>query len=105
MTDLQIQAHDALLKARNIDYFVNTRNFIDAFNVADETQKICLKECIQHGDLSMLYVVVRALIRDCLEAKNIFELREIARYYNVYGATKLNKNQLIQLIKKERSEL
>ena len=104
LEQIQAHAHSKMLEARNMNYIVNTRNFIDAFEAANDVQKNKLYELVKEGNLKTLYDEIRLLIKDCLEAKNIHELRKIAASLNIYGATKLTKRQLIYIIKKERDK-
>ncbi len=102
LTDLQTLAHNNSLQARNVDYLVYTSKFSTAFEHATEIQRQQLCRGVRDLDTVLINTTVRSILYDCLEAKNIHELRDIGKQCSIYGVTKLNKAQLIHLIKKER---
>jgi hypothetical protein len=102
--DLQTLAHSNSLQARNVDYLVSTINFILAFNQGDEAQQLQLERGVRDLDVPLINTIIRGVIHDCLESKNILELRDIGKQHNIYGVTKINKSQLIYLIEQERNK-
>ena len=104
VTDLQTLAHSNALQTRNIDYLVGTDNFIHAFKDANEIQRLQLERGVRDLDVTLINTVIRSVTNDCLESKNIHELRVIGARCNIYGVTKFNKSQLIYLIQKERNK-
>lgn len=104
MTGLQVLAHDNALQARNVDYLVNTTKFVQAYIQADDVKRSQLERGVRDLDAILINTVVRSIIHDCLESKNIHELRDIGKQHSIYGVTKLSKSQLIHLIKSERNK-
>jgi len=104
LTDLQTLAHNTTLRARSVDYLVSTRKFTDAFDQASDEQKSTLQRAVMDSDAMLINTIIRTITHDCLESKNIHELREIGKLCSIYGVTKLSKSQLIILIRKEQAE-
>ena len=104
VTDLKTLAHSNALQARNVDYLTSTLNFEQAFEQACEVKQLQLERGVRDLDVTLINTTIRSILHDCLESKNIHELRNIGRQHNIYGVTKLSKSQLIQIIKLERNK-
>ena len=104
VTDLQTLAHSNALQARNVDYLTGTVNFKRAFEQGDEAQRLQLERGVRDLDVPLINTIIRSVTHDCLESKNIHELRAIGVQCSIYGVTKLTRSQLISLIKLERNK-
>ena len=100
--DIQIRHHRILLNYRSQDRIIQSDDFCEAWNRADEIQRKCILKILNNPRPYEAKRWVATMIKEGLDQYPIKILRQIASYHEVKNYSRLSRAQLLEILEKKK---
>ena len=96
---LQSEAHEQLLDIRNLEHFVNTTKFEDAWEQAGSGEREFIIHLTETVDMILLKKLIDEILKKDISTKLVTDLRQIASSLGMVNCNQYPKSVLLAFIK------